>query len=71
MLIPTTIVTIGGYFVANALLYDVSAAIAEILPNLVQASVGAILFVILGKSLDAVNFKSRVLSKRKEENNET
>ena len=71
MLIPTTIVTIGGYFVANALLYDISAAVAEILPNLVQAGVGAILFVILGKSLDAVNFKSRVLPNRKEEKSET
>ena len=66
MLIPTTIVTIGGYFVANALLYDITAAIAEILPNLVQAGVGAGLFIILGRSLDAVQFKSKLLSRRKE-----
>ena len=66
MLIPTTIVTIGGYFVANALLYDTAAAIAEILPNLVQASVGAGIFIVLGTSLDAVHFKSRILSRRKE-----
>lgn len=65
MLIPTTIVTIGGYFVANALLYDTVAAIAEILPNLVQSSVGAGLFIILGTSLDAVHFKSRILNTRK------
>ena len=71
MLIPTTIVTIGGYFVANTLLYDSAAAIAEILPNLVQAGVGAGLFVILGTSLDAVHFKSRILSKRKEKRHET
>ena len=70
MLIPTTIVTIGGYFVANALLYDTAAAIAEILPNLVQASVGAGLFIILGTSLDAVHFKSRIISKRKEKSHE-
>ena len=70
MLIPTTIVTIGGYFVANALLYDTPAAIAEILPNLVQASVGAGIFIVLGTSLDAVHFKSRVLSRRKEERHE-
>ena len=66
MLIPTTIVTIGGYFVANALLYDTAAAIAEILPNLVQASVGAGIFIVLGTSLDAIHFKSRILSGRKE-----
>ena len=70
MLIPTTIVTIGGYFVANTLLYDFSAAIAEILPNLVQAGVGAGLFIILGTSLDAVHFKSRIISKRKEKSHE-
>ena len=70
MLIPTTIVTIGGYFVANALLYDTAAAIAEILPNLVQASVGAGIFIVLGTSLDAVHFKSRIISKRKEKSHE-
>ena len=62
MLIPTTIVTIGGYFVANALLYDATAAIAEILPNLVQAGVGAGIFIVLGTALDAVQFKKKVLT---------
>ncbi len=66
MLIPTTIVTIVGYFAANALLYDITAAVAEILPNLVQAGVGGVLFVILGKSLDAIHFKKKILSQRKE-----
>lgn len=70
MLIPTTIVTIGGYFVANALLYDTPAAIAEILPNLVQASVGAGIFIVLGTSLDAVHFKSRIISKRNDKSHE-
>ena len=70
MLIPTTIVTIGGYFIANALLYNTTAAVAEIIPNLFQAGVGAGLFIILGTSLDAVHFKSRVLSRRKEKRHE-
>ncbi len=70
MLIPTTIVTIGGYFVANSLLYDTAAAVAEILPNFVQAGVGAGLFIVLGTSLDAVHFKSRILSHRKEKRHE-
>lgn len=61
MLIPTTLVTLGGYFIANVLLYDVAAAISELLPNLFQASVGAVLFISLGVSLDAVKFKSRIL----------
>jgi len=35
---------------------------------IVQAGVGAGLFIILGTSLDAVHFKSRILSGRKEKN---
>ena len=62
MLIPTTLVTLGGYFVANTLMYDSGAAIAELLPNLFQASASGIVFVAAGLSLDAVKFKSKVLS---------
>ena len=62
MLIPTTLVTLGGYFVANTLMYDIGAAIAELLPNLFQASASGIVFVAAGLSLDAVKFKSKVLS---------
>lgn len=60
MLIPTTIVTLGGYFVANMLLYDFSAAEAELLPNLFQATASAVIFIILGLSLDSVGFKKRL-----------
>lgn len=62
MLIPTTLVTLGGYFVANTLMYDSGAAIAELLPNLFQASASGIVFIAAGLSLDAVKFKSKVLS---------
>ena len=66
MLIPTTIVTIVGYFAENALFSDISAAVAYILLNVVRAFVGGVLFVILGKSLDAIHFKKKILSQRKE-----
>lgn len=61
MLIPTTLVTLGGYFVANALMYDAGAAIAELLPNLIQALASGVLFVAVGLGLDAVRFNSKVL----------
>ncbi len=60
MLLPTTLVTVAGYFTANSILYDVSAAWAEILPNLIQAGVGAMLFIVLGASLDTINFKEKL-----------
>ena len=65
MLIPTTIITLGGYFAANALMYDVGAAVAELLPNLFQAFIGGVVFVAAGLSLDAVKFKSKILSSGK------
>ena len=63
MLIPSTIVTLGGYFAANTLMYDIGAATAELLPNLFQSIVGAIVYIILGLSLDSVKFKSRLTGK--------
>ena len=62
MLLPAALVTLGGYFVANTLLYNVSAAIAELLPNLIQATASSIVFVAAGVSLDAIKFKSRILA---------
>ena len=61
MLLPTTFVTLGGYFIANSLLYDTGAAIAELLPNLIQATASGVIFVAVGLSLDSVRFKARVL----------
>ena len=60
-LIATTAVTVGGYFIANALLYDVSAAIAETPFNIMQSIVGAVLFAALAAALDAVKFKQHIL----------
>lgn len=62
MLVPAALVTLSGYFVANTLLYDVSAAIVELLPNLIQATASSIVFVVTGISLDAIKFKSRILT---------
>ncbi|MBR1481552.1 MAG: ECF transporter S component [Ruminococcus sp.] len=61
MLLPTTAVTVGGYFAANLLLYDRGAAWAETPFNLVQAAVAAVLFIILGAALDAISFKQKLI----------
>ena len=61
MLVPTALVTLGGYFAANMLLYDFGAAVAELLPNLFQAVASSVVFAVLGLGLDAVGFKAKVL----------
>lgn len=61
MIIPTTMVTVGGYFIANGLMYGWAAAIGELSLWWLQPSVGAILYVALGLGLDAIKFKQKVL----------
>lgn len=66
MLVPTALVTLGGYFVANMLMYDTGAAIAELLPNLFQAAASSVVFAVLGFGLDAVGFNTdKLLSVKK------
>ena len=60
MLIPTTIVTIGGYFIANGLMYDFAAAIAELPTCWLQPGVGALIFIVVGIGLDKINFKKKL-----------
>lgn len=63
MLIPTTIVTVGGYFIANGLMYDFTAAIAELATWYLQPGVGAIIYIALGLGLDSIKFKERTLKR--------
>ena len=51
MLIPTTIVTIGGYFIANGLMYDFGAAIAELPTCWLQPGVGALIYIVVASAL--------------------
>lgn len=53
-------ITIGGYFIANWIIYDINAAIAEIPFNIMQSIVGTALFVALGIALDAIQFKQKL-----------
>ncbi len=63
MLVPTTIITVVGYFIANYLLYGVGGAMAELAMWWIQPSIGALIFVFVGLGLDALNFKSKMLPK--------
>lgn len=64
MLIPTTIITVFGYFVANYLLYGLGAAITELSLWWLQPTVGAVIFIALGTGLDAIKFKQKILPRR-------
>ena len=59
-LIISSAITVGGYFAAECVLYDLSAAAAEIPFNIMQSAVGSVLFVALGLALDAVGFKQKI-----------
>ena len=63
MLIPTTAVTVFGYFFANILLIGWEYAIAGLFTWYIQPGVGAILFFALGITLDSIGFKQKVITK--------
>ncbi len=60
MIIPTTFVTVAGYFVANGLMYSWAGAIAELATWWLQPSMGAFVFVFVGIGLDSMNFKEKI-----------
>lgn len=64
MIIPSTVITLGGYLLANWFFHDLSAALAAVIPNLLQVGVAAVLYIALGLSLDAVSFKQRLFPHR-------
>lgn len=61
MLIPTTLVTVGGYFIANMLMYGLETAIGELAIWWLQPGVGALIFLALGTGLDSIKFKEKIL----------
>lgn len=60
MIIPTSAVTIFGYLIANALLYDWASAVAELPTCWIQPLAGAVIYVVLGVALDKLNFKNKI-----------
>ncbi len=61
MLIPTTAVTVFGYFIANGLMYSWEGALAELATWWLQPLAGALIYVALGAGLDAAKFKQKIL----------
>ena len=56
--ILSSVVCIGGYYLAEGLIYgNFTAALASIPTNLIQVIGSAVLFVFLGMSLDKTGFK--------------
>ncbi len=61
MLIPSALVTIGGYFVANLIIHGLGAAVGETFSQCIQAATASIIYIALGAGLDAINFKQKII----------
>lgn len=54
------IITVGGYFIAESILYSVASATLSIMGSCIQAVGSAIIFYIVAVVLDKMNFKRRI-----------
>lgn len=61
MLIPTTAVTVGGYFIAEMLIFGLESAVGNLTMWWLQPGVGALIFIALGVGLDSIKFKTNIL----------
>ena len=56
-------ITIGGYYLAESLIYgNWIAPVASMIGNLIQCVGSAIIFVLLSLTLDKMNFKTKIYS---------
>lgn len=60
MTIVSGIITVGGYFIAEGIMYSFTAAIPSIPFNIIQAVGSAIAFVLIGLALDAVKINKLI-----------
>lgn len=63
VLIPSGIITVLGYSIANMFMIGYEYALANIPVLCFQALVGSILFVVFGIALDGIKFKEKFLHK--------
>ncbi len=54
------VITVAGYFIAECILYSVASATLSLVGNTIQAVSSAIIFIILAKSTDKINLKSKI-----------
>ncbi len=60
-LIPSLIITCGGYYIADKVIFGTWGAFAAIIPNVIQTCASAAVYIVLGLALDAAGFKRRIL----------
>lgn len=64
MLIPTSLVTIIGYFLAEGIMYGFEVSfISAFIGGWIQPLAGAVVYLAVGAALDAVNFKTKIYSR--------
>ncbi len=61
MLLPTSLVTIVGYYIAEGLMFGFEASlITTLLTGWLQPTAGAAVFILVGGALDGIGFKSKI-----------
>ena len=64
MIIPSSFVTVVGYFLASGLMYGFEVSlISAFISGWVQPLISAIVFFFAGSGLDAIKFKSKIYPK--------
>ncbi len=59
-LLPATVICIGGYYLYEALIFwNFVSPLSGLLASLTQSVASAVLFVLVGLSIDRTNFKSK------------
>ncbi|MBQ7739857.1 MAG: ECF transporter S component [Eubacterium sp.] len=59
MTIPSGIITVGGYFIADYIIAR-NYAVADIPGNVIQAAASTVIFIILAAALDRVKIKDKI-----------
>ena len=61
MLIPTSLVTIVGYYIAEGLMFGFEASlVTTLITGWIQPTAGAAVFILVGGALDGIGFKSKI-----------
>lgn len=63
MPIVAAMITVGGYYLAEGILYSFQAATASIPFNIIQAISNAVIYYITATALDKIDFKKRFFTK--------
>lgn len=61
VLFPALIITCGGYYLADKIIFGTWGAFIAVVPNIIQACTSAAVYIVLGLALDAAGFKRRIL----------